>query len=57
MLFVKKTLKRTKLDTITMNSMAIRKIGVKPRGLCGGVSVADLKQPKQQQSIFAGYRL
>jgi hypothetical protein len=45
------------LDMITMKSMVIRKIGVKPSGLYGGISLADLKQPKQQQSIFAGYRL
>jgi len=25
--------------------------------LNGGISLADFKEPKQQQSIFAGYRL
>jgi len=33
----------------------IKRIGIKnPIGLTGGISVADLKQPKQQ-STFAGF--
>jgi hypothetical protein len=41
-----------------MRSSVIKRVGIKtPTSLTGGISVADFKQPKQQQSIFAGYRL